>query len=139
MFEHKIFEGMVSSYTTELSLTHFAMAGELDYLLTTPQIMEVVIQASAKMLDPALPEPYITLGTHIEFYHEQPTLIMAGGSIRVELKVTQVDGNRIVLAVTCFDKDGQIGHGIYERAIVDKERFRFSTYTRAGQPLKTIR
>ena len=129
MLEHKIFEGLKSSYEQEIEIIH-SIPGELDYLLSTPQIVKLIILASAKMLDPLLPEQYITIGTHLDLYHEQPTLVMEEGAIRVELTVAKIEEDHIWLDVECFDKVGRVSRGKYERAIVDKERLRFSTYER---------
>lgn len=129
MLEHKIFEGLKSSYEQEVEIIH-SIPGELDYLLSTPQIVKLIILASTQMLDPLLPDQFITIGTHLDLYHEQPTLVMEKGSIRVDLTVDKVEENYIWLDVECFDKVGRISHGKYERAIVDKERLRFGTYER---------
>lgn len=131
MLEHQIYDGMVFTFQKELSYSRSPVSEHLEYLLSTPQIIEVIIEAAYRMLDPLLPEPYITVGRKIEFTHEQPTLVMDGRPIKVELKVDKVEGHFITLDVACFDGIGQIGSGKYDRTIVDRERLRFSTMDRA--------
>lgn len=133
MTEHKIFEGMKSTYEQSIAATHPTVFGELDYLMSTPQIVEIIIRAASDMLDTSVPEQYITIGTHLDLRHEQPTLIIEPGNFRVELLVTKLEDNKIWLDVQCFDKIGRVCSAIYERTIVDKERFRFATYERAGR------
>ena len=132
MLEHKIYEGLSTTYTKEGHLLPFlSPTEELNYLLTTPQIIEVIIEASIAMLDPLVPEEYITVGVQLEFSHEQPTLVLEGGPITAKLTVLKVDGNKIKLDVKCYDEIGLIGQGNYERVIVHKGKLRESTYKRA--------
>lgn len=135
MVEHNIHLGMVSHYEKELLFSRSPVSQDLEYLLATPQIIEVIIEAASRMLDPLLPDPYITIGTKIDFTHEKPTLVMDGRPVRTELRVEEIKGTKILLDVKCFDGIGQIGFGKYERAIVDKERLRFATYRRADQAI----
>mgnify|MGYP000859423374 CR=1 FL=1 len=135
MVEHKIYEGISSTFKKEETLRHFLPSSgadrALNYLLSTPQIIEMIIEASATMLDPLLPREYITVGTHIELSHEQPTLVLAGGTITVKLTVVKIHGNRINLDIECYDENGLICKGKYERAIVNKEKLRVTSYKRA--------
>jgi predicted thioesterase len=99
--------------------------------LSTPEVLDIIIEASAKMLDPLLPTGYITIGKYIELSHEQPTLTLAGGTISTILTVTGISGNKIFLDFSCYDEIGLICKGLYERAIVDREKLMESTYRRA--------
>lgn len=139
MFDHKIIVGLSTIYKKEGSLletlSSSGTAGTLNYLLTTPQIMEIIIEASYKMLDPLLPDGYITVGKLIELSHEQPTLTLTGGTISVILTVTKIDGNKIYLDVACYDDIGLICKGMYERAIVNKDSLMEATYRRAQSKL----
>jgi fluoroacetyl-CoA thioesterase len=131
MLEHKINEGLSATFKKDLSFSYSPIAEDLNYLLTTPQILEVVMEASSKMLDPLLPDGYITVGKRLEISHDQPTLVLEGGPITVNLVVLKVEGNKIILDVKCYDGIGLIGQGKYERAIVDTEKLRDATYKRA--------
>lgn len=133
MFDNRIIEGLSTIYKKEVGMlnTSSEVIGALDNLLTTPQIIEVIIEASYKMLDPLLPNGYVTVGKYIELTHNNPTLTIMSGSISVVLTVTKLDGNKIFMDVACYDEIGLICKGIYERAIVDKEKLMESTYRRA--------
>lgn len=135
MFEHKIIVGLSSIYKKEGSmletLSSSGTVSSLNYLLTTPQIMEIIIEASSNMLDSLLPDGYITVGKFIELSHEHPTLTLTGGAISVVLTVTKIDGNKIYLDVAGYDEVGLICKGMYERAIVNKNSLMEATYKRA--------
>lgn len=135
MFDHKIIVGLSTIYKKEGSmletLSSAGTVGSLNYLLTTPQIMEIIIEASSNMLDPLLPDGYITVGKFIELSHEHPTLTLTGGIISVIVTVTKIDGNKIYLDVAGYDDVGLICKGMYERAIVNKNSLMEATYKRA--------
>lgn len=135
MMHHKVTVGLSSINKREGSIRGiYAYSGSndsLDYLLSTPEVLDIIIEASVKMLDPLLPHGYITVGKYIELSHEQPTLTLTGGSISTILTVTKISGNRIFLDFTCHDEIGLICKGTYERAIVEKEKLMESTYRRA--------
>ena len=133
--EHKISAGLSTIHKREGSIRGtYAYSGSidsLDYLLTTPEVLDIIIEASAKMLDPLLPANYITVGKYIELSHEQPTLTLTGNTISTILTVTEISGNKIFLDFSCHDEIGLICKGIYERVIVDREKLMESTYRRA--------
>lgn len=135
MIEHKITVGLSTIHKREGSIRGtYAYSGtndSLDYLLSTPEVLDIIIESSVKMLDPLLPNGYITVGKYIELSHEHPTLTLTSSSISTILTVTKISGNKIYLDFTCHDDIGLICKGIYERAIVDKEKLMESTYRRA--------
>lgn len=135
MFDHKIFVGLSTIYKKEghllETLSSSGTVGSLNYLLTTPQLMEIIIEASNNVLDTKLPDGFITVGKYIELAHEHPTLTLTGAIISVILTVTKVDGNRIYLDVACYDDVGLICKGMYERVVVNKDSLMESTYKRA--------
>ena len=135
MFNNEIIEGLSTIYKKEGSmfetLSSSGNTGTLNYLITTPQIMEIIIEASYNMLDPLLPAGYITVGKYIELSHEKPTLTLCGGTISVILTVSKIDGNKVYLDVVCHDDIGLICKGMYERAIVNKDKLMEDAYRRA--------
>lgn len=137
--EHKIISGLSAIHKREDvahgTYTFSESSKPLEYLLSTPEVLDIIIEASVKMLDSLLPDGYITVGKYIELSHEQPTLTMANGNISTVLTVTEVKGNKILLDFSCHDEIGLICKGIYERAIVDREKLRESTYRRAQSKL----
>lgn len=133
MLEGRIFSGISTTFMKDLTYTYAPIAEDLSYLLTTPQIVEVIIEASSKMLDPLLPSGYITVGRYLEITHEQPTLIMEGAQITIQLVVDHVEGNRVSLDVKGYDRIGLICQGRYERAVVNKTKLLDATHRRANR------
>lgn len=135
MIEHKITVGQSAIYKKEGSIRgsyiNSGSSDTLNYLLSTPEVLDIIIEASTKMLDNLLPAGYITIGKYIELSHEQPTLTLTGGTISTILTVTKISGNKIFLDFSCHDEIGLICKGIYERAIVEREKLMEATYRRA--------
>lgn len=133
MVEHKITVGLStihkcgSSFMENLPVSK--SGGILDYLISTPVIMAMIIEAATELLDPLLPEEYITVGKNIELSHDKPTVI--DGTVNIVLTVTKIDGDRISLDVSGHDAIGQICRGKYERVIVNQSVLTDSAYRRA--------
>ncbi len=123
MINHRIKAGISTIYKCEgcLSdpLTHSGSEGILDYLVSTPALMALIIEASSKLLDPLLPEDYITVGKFIELDHQKPTII--DSDITIIILVTKVEGDRVYLDISGHDNIGQVCKGKYERVIVNKD------------------
>lgn len=62
-----------------------------------------------------------TLGTHINVSHEAAT--PAGLTVTAQVELTQVDGRRLVFAVSAHDGVDCIARGTHERTLVDRARF----------------
>jgi len=133
MIDHKIKVGLSKIYKCEGCLSdalpHSGSTGILDYLISTPSIMAMIIDASSNLLDPLLPNDYITVGKMIELDHQKPTII--DGDITIILTVTKVEGDRVFLDVVGHDAIGQICQGKYERVIVNKNTLIDSANRRA--------
>jgi predicted thioesterase len=91
----------------------------------------MIIDASSNLLDPLLPEDYITVGKMIELDHQKPTII--DGDITIILTVTKVEGYRIFLDIAGHDGIGQVCQGKYERVIVNKNALIDSANRRANE------
>lgn len=137
MIDHKIKVGLSKIYKCEGCLSdampHSGSAGILDYLISTPAIMAMIIEASSNLLDPLVPSDYITVGKLIELDHQKPTII--DGDITIILTVTKVEGDRIFLDIAGHDAIGQVCQGKYERVIVNKNTLIESANRRAHSNL----
>jgi predicted thioesterase len=110
-------------------MPHFGSGGVLDYLVSTPVIMAMIIEASSSLLDPLLPKDFITVGKKIELDHLKPTII--DGYITITATVTKVEGDRIFLEITGRDAIGQVCAGKYERVIVNSNMLFDAAHRRA--------
>lgn len=121
MIEHKITAGLSTIYKKEVghsdTLPSKNSSSIIDYLISTPAILTMIIHATSEMLDPLLPSGYITVGKNIELSHERPTLI--GENISLVITVTKVKGESVFLDISGHDDTGIICRGTYERSIVE--------------------
>ena len=132
MIDHKITEGLSTIYKYEGSLKNSLFGesgGVLDYLVSTPAIMAMIIEAATDLLDTRLPGGYITVGKDIEPSHDKPTII--DGTVSIVLTVTKVADDRIFLDVSGHDNFGQVCRGKYERVIVNQSELMENAYRRA--------
>ena len=101
---------------------------EFSYLVSTPAVINMIIEASTDLLDKLLPEGYTTVGTKILLEHEKPTLIGEEISIRVQVK--EVINSKIVLVIEGNDREGRFCIGESERHIVNKNKLMEQAYNR---------
>lgn len=131
MANHKIKEGMITEFRRTTSSTDAYTSGgqiTLDFLVSTPAIITMIIEASAKMLDELVSNDEVTIGSHIELSHEHATLI--GEEIVIKIKVAQVKGNTIYLEFEGRDADGIFCRGKYQRHVVNRQRLLETAYSR---------
>jgi len=131
MISHGIQEGMVIdsrkiTSPQDASLTSGSM--ELTYLVSTPSVINIIIEASSEMLNKLLPPEYTTIGTRLEISHENPTLV--GETINMRIKVVKVINNAVFLEFEGTDSVGMFCKGEYERYIVNKDKLLQSAYAR---------
>lgn len=78
--------------------------------------------ACIKAINPHLDWPREqTVGTHINVSHSAAT--PPGLEVRVKVKLTQVEGRRLVFEVEAHDGIDLISKGTHERFIIDRTRF----------------
>ncbi len=81
-------------------------------------LMERTCQLSVQKL---LDEGYMTVGSLVNVKHLKATPV--GMQVECESELTFQDGRRLVFKVSASDERGQIGEGIHERFIVNREEF----------------
>ncbi|MDY0235466.1 MAG: hypothetical protein RBR71_05530 [Gudongella sp.] len=101
---------------------------ELSYLVSTPAVVNMIIEASTELLDILLPADYTTVGTEIHLEHENPTLI--GEEVRIRIQVKGVQNGRILLDIEGHDREGRFCKGEHERHIVNKKKLIEHAYNR---------
>lgn len=134
MFDHQIKEGMSITFEKEVfgreTIGDFGSKA-LDYLLSTPSLVAILLSASAKLLNPLVPEECVTVGSSVELHHEQPTLL--GEKVWMVVTVKQVVGNKISLEFVANDKGGVIATGKHERFVVIGDEVLDNAYKRLGK------
>ena len=79
-------------------------------LLSTPALASLMIEASIELVDPHIPEGYITIGKELSINHHQPTT--KGMVVSVKTTISEIRDHKIAFTITAFDEIGEIGSGI---------------------------
>lgn len=134
MINHRITEGLATVYSKETTSTDAYSSsdtGTLDYLVSTPAIVTMMIDGATEMLDKLLPSDYITVGKKIDLFHEHPSII--GETITLKLVVEKLAGNTVMLDVQAADSKGVVCSGKIERAIINKDKLIEIAYKRTPE------
>ena len=135
MLNHGIKEGLCITYKRETTVSDAYISNDstIDYLLSTPALISMIIDASCKMLDKLLPNEYITVGSRVDIAHVNPTLI--GETITLTINVEKVEGNKIILNIIVNDSNSIVCKGKCERIIVNKDKLMELAYKRVESSL----
>lgn len=110
--------------------------GSIQDLLATPVLSALMIEASVSVVDPLLPDDYITIGKYLSIEHSEPTV--KGMTVTVKSSISEIDNNRIIFTIKAYDELGEIGSGIHERYIVNnnllRQKVKKRTERLASQP-----
>ena len=131
---NQITKGLSKIYTKETTTKDAYSASNdatLDYLVSTPTIINMIMDASTDMLDELLPPDFITVGKRIELLHEQPSLV--GETITLKLEVEKHEGQSVILDIQVSDSKGIVCSGKYERVIINKDKLLDIAYKRAPE------
>jgi predicted thioesterase len=90
-------------------------------VLATPIMIQFIEITARTMIEEYLPEIHTSVGTQVRVKHLAPSPV--GSTIRTEVTIEAVEGNKIALAVSAWEDEKKIGEGLHERYIVEKERF----------------
>lgn len=134
MINHRITKGITATYSKKTTTNDGYTAyntGALDYLVSTPFIINMMIDASTGMLDKLLPQDYITVGKKIELLHEHPSLV--GETITLKLEVENVEGHLITLDFRAVDSKGEVCCGKYQRTIISRSKLLEIAYQRSPE------
>jgi len=136
MINHQIKPGVSTTFTREARMSNVlypdgASGGALDYLVSTATVVEVFTEASSKLLDPLLPEGFITVGKQIELTHEKGAML--GDPLTYDIVVRKVEDDNIYIDITISDPIGVVCTGKYKRVIVNKEELINRAFKRAAE------
>jgi fluoroacetyl-CoA thioesterase len=130
---HGIPVGAKGSFTLVVAPEHLANRFKdamLPPVLATPIMVLVMENAALNAVRAYLEPGESALGTVVDIRHLAATPV--GQHVTAEAEVTEVDGRRIVFAVTARDEVEEIGKGIHERMVVDLRRLTQRLDAKAG-------
>lgn len=91
---------------------------DISGLFSTPALVSLMIEASVRMVDPSLPDGFITVGKSSEVTHDHPSVI--GDTVALTVRIVDFDGYHIGITMEAHDGRGLLGHGRHVRTIVNK-------------------
>jgi predicted thioesterase len=95
--------------------------GQVTDLLATPVFAALVIEASVKLIDPHLPDQYISVGKLLNLTHDSPTT--TGMTVTVKAEVRSIEANRVTLHIDAYDEVGIVGTAKHVRILVNRNNF----------------
>ncbi len=94
-------------------------SGAIKDLLATPVLAALMIEAAVNLVDPLLPENYITVGKILNIDHLHATT--QGMIVTINATIKEIHGTKVVFNIAAFDELGEIGIGHHERYIVNND------------------
>lgn len=91
---------------------------EMEKLLSSPGLISLMIEASVRMIDPQLPDGFLSVGKGSEVVHEHPTVV--GSTVAVTVRIAAFDGYHITIDMVASDEVGVCGRGSHTRSIVNR-------------------
>lgn len=91
---------------------------DMEKMLSTPGLVSMIGLASVKLIDPHLPDGFISVGKSAEVVHEHPTLV--DSTVAITVTLVDFDGYHLTIAAEVSDESGLCGRGTHVRSIVNK-------------------
>lgn len=119
----KVQPGLVGKASCAVTTANTALAlgsGEVP-VFATPALAGVLEAAAIDALQGALEDGQTSVGVYLDIQHLAATPV--GMTVRAEARLITVEGRRLTFRVVASDDVEQIGVGIHQRVIVDRDRF----------------
>ncbi|WP_027660068.1 thioesterase family protein [Salinispora fenicalii] len=90
-------------------------------VLGTPRILALAEAATVAAITRQLPGGATTVGVRIELDHRAATPV--GRTVVARARLTEVDGRRLLFAISVTEGGSTVAEGRVERLLVDRQRF----------------
>ncbi|ANE03173.1 thioesterase family protein [Corynebacterium crudilactis] len=90
-------------------------------VLATGYMVGIIEWACMELLRPHLEEEEISLGTHVNFSHDAPTV--PGSTVTLDVEVTEINRRAVTFKITATDEFSTISTGTHQRGVVNREKF----------------
>ncbi len=90
-------------------------------VFATPAMIGLMESVAQMLVQPHLPEGYISLGIAINAKHTRATPV--GRKVSCTARLDATEGKRFFFTITASDEQGEIGHATHTRAMVDADAF----------------
>jgi predicted thioesterase len=104
---------------------------DIEPLLSSSGLINLVIEAAVGLIDPLLPDGFISIGKSANITHEHPSVL--GATLSLTVTIISFDGYHITLRVTASDETGVVGTGTHVRSIVNKHWLQIRVAGRAAE------
>ena len=95
-------------------------SGSLE-VFATPAMIALMEKTCLEGVNSKIGEGNTTVGIAVNIKHLKASPV--GALIRCDATLIEVDRNRLVFEVRCFEGESLIGEGVHERFVVDSEKF----------------
>jgi fluoroacetyl-CoA thioesterase len=128
--------GITGEATTQVTaeMTANRIASGVVEVYATPMMIALMEKAAAEAVQPHLAAGQSTVGTLVNITHIAATPV--GQTVKAKAELLEVDGRRLIFAVTAYDEMERIGEGRHERFIIDDDRFLNRVARKGAQKLK---
>lgn len=110
-----------SSSTVDESNTAISLHSGDVPVYATPAMIAMMEEAAVNAIAPALEADKTSVGVHVDVRHLAAS--PGGAHVRAQARLALVEGRRLTFKVQAWDGAEQIGDGLHERMIVDREKF----------------
>jgi len=115
--------GIVGTRSIEVTpdLTLAREDDRMPAVLATPMMICLMEMTARDLIQPYLPEGWITVGAVVNVRHLAAT--PAGATVTVRAEITEVSSKTVTLSVEAHDGVDKIGEGTHVRAPIELSRF----------------
>ena len=110
-----------------------SLPDDIEPMLSSSGLIALAIRAAAALIDPLLPDGFISIGKSSSITHEHPCVL--GSSVRLTVTITAFDGYHISLRIVASDGASVVGTGTHVRSIVNKHWLQIRVAGRAAQSM----
>ena len=103
---------------------------DVEPLLSTSGLINLTILAATELIDPVLPDGFISIGKSASLTHEHPSVV--GAHLALTVTVVEFDHYHITLRVVASDETGVVATGTHVRSIVNKHWLQIRVAGRAA-------
>lgn len=128
----KLYIGMSKTMQKKITIDDTALnfgSGKVEDLFATPRLVAFMVEVCAQLIDPIMPEGFVTVGNHISVDHDKPSLI--GATVTIAVKIIGFDSGKFIFEMEAYDEFGRIGSGSHARSIVNYQSLMFKANERA--------
>ncbi|WP_288813429.1 thioesterase family protein [uncultured Corynebacterium sp.] len=90
-------------------------------VLATGYMVGIIEWACMETIRDHLDEGEISLGTHVNFSHQAPTV--PGDTVTIDVKVIAVEKRAVTFEISARDSHNTISVGTHQRGVIGKEKF----------------